>query len=85
MYNRYLAAANSEPLPPDDPPHPADSRPAGALTGLGRGLSDRLHNVKLDMDTVIVLALVWFLLADDGDGVDWEQLILIGVLLVLGI
>ena len=39
------------------------------------------------MDTIIVLVIVWFLLTgdDDGDGIDWEQLVLIGVLLLLGI
>ena len=58
-----------------------------AFSGLSRGLSGRLQNLRLDMDTIIVLVIVWFLLTgdDDGDGIDWEQLVLIGVLLLLGI
>ena len=43
------------------------------------------QNIRLDADTIIALVIVWFLLSDDGGEVDWEQLILIGVLLVLGI
>lgn len=73
MYNRYLAAA-------EDAPAEAPAQPAGLFGGL-RGL-------RLDRDTVIVLVIVWFLLSGDGDGdggVDWEQLALIGVLLLAGV
>ena len=71
MYNRYLAAA-------EDAPADAPAQPAGLFGGL-RGL-------RLDRDTVIVLVIVWFLLSGDGDGgVDWEQLVLIGVLLLAGV
>nr|WP_300185223.1 hypothetical protein [uncultured Agathobaculum sp.] len=86
MYNRYLAESSA-----DTPPQPEPScRPstsgqaAAALGGLTRGLSDRLQNLRLDTNTIIALVIVWFLLSDDGD-VDWEQLIFIGVLLVLGV
>ena len=54
------------------------------FTDLSRGLSGRLQNIKLDMDTIIVLVIVWFLLKD-GEEIDWEQLLLIGALLILGI
>ena len=92
MYNRYLAAADAD-APPlhNDPPHAAPrtegGRAAPPFSGLSRGLSGRLQNLKLDMDTIIVLGIVGFLLFgdDDGDGIDWEQLVLIGVLLLLGI
>lgn len=91
MYNRYLAAADAD-APPlhNDPPHAAPrtegGRVAPPFSGLSRGLSGRLQNLKLDMDTIIVLVIVWFLLSgDDDDGIDWEQLVLIGVLLLLGI
>ena len=92
MYNRYLAAADAD-APPlhNDPPHAAPrtdgGRAAPPFSWLSRGLSGRLQNLKLDMDTIIVLVIVWFLLSgdDDDDGIDWEQLILIGVLLLLGI
>lgn len=86
MYNRYLAESSA-----DTPPQPEPScRPstggqaAAALGGLTHGLSDRLQNLRLDTNTIIALVIVWFLLSDDGD-VDWEQLIFIGVLLVLGV
>lgn len=88
MYNRYLTeAAHSAPLhnePPPQPP-PQSGQTASVLADLSRGLSGRLQNIRLDADTIIALVIVWFLLSDDGGEVDWEQLILIGVLLVLGI
>ena len=89
MYNRYLAAA-AEDVPPghnDAPPHAAREPAAPIFFPPGRGLSGRLQNIRLDMDTIIVLVIVWCLLSDanEGDGIDWEQLILIGVLLLLGI
>lgn len=87
MYNRYLAAAAGDAPQHDRTPPHAPDEPAAAFSALGRSLSDRLQNLKLDMDTIIVLVIVWFLLSgdNDGDGIDWEQLILIGVLLLLGI
>ena len=89
MYNRYLAAA-AEDAPPvhnDAPPHAAGEPAAAVFSPPGRGLSGRLQNIRLDMDTIIVLVIVWFLLSDDneGDGNDWEQRIQIGELLLLGI
>ena len=96
MYNRYLAAAEADEAPPlhKEPPSgqtPADrsrsgasSQTASVFTDLSRGLSGRLQNIKLDMDTIIVLVIVWFLLKD-GEEIDWEQLLLIGALLILGI
>lgn len=87
MYNRYLTdAAASAPLHNEKaPPPPQSGSTVSALSELSRGLSGRLQNIRLDADTIIALVIVWFLLSDDGGEVDWEQLILIGVLLVLGI
>lgn len=88
MYNRYLTeTAHSAPLHTEPPPqHPPQSgQTTSVLAELSRGLSGRLQNIRLDADTIIALVIVWFLLSDDGGEVDWEQLILIGVLLVLGI
>nr|WP_297171351.1 hypothetical protein [uncultured Agathobaculum sp.] len=87
MYNRYLAAAAGDAPPHDRTPPRSPDESVAAFSALGRGLSGRLQNLKLDMDTIIVLVIVWFLLSgdNDGDGIDWEQLILIGVLLLLGI
>ena len=93
MYNRYLtAAAESEPIPhhipePDSTTYATD-HPSPA-SGLMHGLSARLQNIHLDQDTLLVLAIVWFLLSgseDTSDGsTDWEQLLLIGILVFLGI
>lgn len=91
MYNRYLteSAADAPPQPEPACRPPAGGQSAGgqaaaALGGLTRGLSDRLQNLRLDTNTVIALVIVWFLLSDGGD-VDWEQLVFIGVLLLLGV
>ena len=85
MYNHYLAAAQAD-VPPHTPPSapPPNSAAASALSGLTRGLAGRFQNLRLDADTIIVLALAWFLLKDEDD-VDWEQLLLTGALLLLGI
>ena len=80
MYNRYLAAAE----PPDEqtPPAAENGRAAPVLSLFGRGRA----GARLDVDTIIVLVIVWFLLTGDGeDTVDWEQILLIGALLLLGI
>lgn len=86
MYNRYLTEAAAEEPPQAEPVRhsPPGSQTAAALSGLTRGLSERLQHLRLDADTIIALVIVWFLLSDDGE-TDWEQLILIGVLLVLGV
>lgn len=93
MYNRYLtAAAESEPIPhhipePDDTTYTSGRHPSAY--GAGHSLSARLQNLHLDQDTLLVLAIVWFLLSGNEDtsdsGTDWEQLLLIGILLFLGI
>ncbi|HIY12241.1 MAG TPA: hypothetical protein H9842_01470 [Candidatus Agathobaculum merdipullorum] len=88
MYNRYLTeTAPNTPLHNETISHhpPQGEQTASVLAELSRGLSGRLQNIRLDADTIIALVIVWFLLSDDGGEVDWEQLILIGVLLVLGI
>lgn len=86
MYNRYLTEATAEAPPQAEPVRrpPPGGQTANALHELTRGLSDRLQHIRLDADTIIALVIVWFLLSDDGE-TDWEQLILIGVLLVLGV
>jgi len=47
-------------------------------------LTDRLGGAKLDADTLVAIAVIWFLLSD-GKAVDTDLLIIIGVLLLLGI
>lgn len=68
-----------------EPQHGAgDPETASVFSNITKTLSGRLHNIKLDMDTIIVLILVWFLLSD-GDSVDWDLLVMIGIMIILGI
>lgn len=87
MYNRYLNAApcTQPQAVPEPAPEKERSEPAGLFGGLGSGLSQRLSNFRLDADTLIVLAVIWFVLADNLDDCDTELLIAIGVLLILGL
>ena len=55
------------------------------FSGLGRTLNARLQGVRLDMDTMIALLIVWFLLMDDDGAVDWEQFLLTAALLLFGL
>ena len=73
MYNRYLAAAEADDAPPLHKEPPSGQAPA-----------DRSRGGASPQDTIIVLVIVWFLLKD-GEEIDWEQLLLIGALLILGI
>ncbi len=57
---------------------------AAALSELTRNISGKLQNIKFDMNTVIMLAIVWFLLSDNGE-VDWDQFLTIGILFILGL
>ena len=75
MYNRYLAAAEQTAPETSEPPQ------SSTFSGLGRTLNARLQGVRLDMDTMIALLIVWFLLMDDDGAVDWEQFLLTAALL----
>lgn len=80
MYNRYLTTAPDPPEPVHTPRQAAES--SGLLTSLGQ----KLGGLKLDADTLITLAVIWFVLQDDSqDGIEPELLLAIGVLLVLGL
>lgn len=98
MYNRYLNSAREEaahepdcaprpephPLHNEPPGGPPKARPAsGLLSGMGGALSKRLQNLHFDLDTLIVIVAIYFLIADSND-FDVELLILIGIMLVLG-
>lgn len=85
MYNRYLNTAPQAEPSPHVPPAHEKAEPAGLFGGLGAGLSQRLSNFRLDADTLIVLAVIWFVLSDNADELDNELLIAIGILLVLGL
>ncbi len=79
MYNRYLAAAEQTGRETSEPPQ------SSTFSGLGRTLNARLQGVRLDMDTMIALLIVWFLLMDDDGAVDWEQFLLTAALLLFGL
>ena len=82
MYNEYLQDAVPEPI--EQPPEhrtPAAGTSGGGLLQL---LADRLGGAKLDADTLVAIAVIWFLLSD-GKALDTDLLIIIGVLLLLGI
>jgi len=72
-----------QPQPPQYPPQNISQQTA-AISELTRNLSGKLQNIKFDMDTVIMLAVIWFLLSDNGE-VDWEQFLTIGILFILGL
>lgn len=100
MYNRYLASSAAAPQqqppvhtsPPAAEPEPPQQHAGGqtppgsasVFSGIPRLLTGRLQNIKLDMDTILVLVVVWFLLSD-GEDLDWDLLLMIGALLILGI
>ena len=64
MYNRYLAAAEQTAPETSEPPQ------SSTFSGLGRTLNARLQGVRLDMDTMIALLIVWFLLMTVGQAFD---------------
>lgn len=97
MYNRYLnkaqtesTAASSHAPQHDSPPVASHSdaqrntqKAGGILSGMGSALSDRLSNLHFDLDTIIVIGAIYFLLADSED-FDIELMVIIGVMLILG-
>ena len=89
MYNRYLSTQQTD-TPPDREPV---ERPAASATScdngatlavLSQSLSERLRNIHIDGDMLLTLAIVWFLLSDEGE-VDTDLLLLIGGMLLLGL
>ncbi len=72
-----------QPQPQSQPPQNISQQTA-AISELTRNLSGKLQNIKFDMDTVIMLAVIWVLLSDNGE-VDWEQVLTIGILFILGL
>ena len=55
------------------------------MSGLLGALTQRLSGFHIDADTLVVLAVVWFVLNDKDEEMDTELLIVLGVLLLLGI
>lgn len=93
MYNRYLTAAQQQ-RPPEPPAEtqPVFSgqeeplkEPAAQVSGCSVRSHSRLSGFRIDADTLVVLAVVWFVLNDKDEEMDTELLIVLGVLLLLGI
>ncbi|MBS5149429.1 MAG: hypothetical protein Q4A63_01185 [Butyricicoccus pullicaecorum] len=83
MYNEYLEDMDQTAISPNiSTPEKTTAAIHGG--GLGQLLSGKLGNLKLDMDTLIAFAVIWFLLSD-GNIVDTDLLIIIGILLLLGV
>lgn len=99
MYNRYIAGAWPEPGPPYSQPAeppvepafmdiPAEEPPSQPQRAKGFGGLKGLFgsNIKLpefDADTLLMLVLVYFLVADETENIS-DTLLIIGVLLLLG-
>ena len=90
MYNEYLqdagqpdASISSEDFTTEEP-RTAASGSSSSSGGLLQLLTDRLGGAKLDADTLVAIAVIWFLLSD-GKALDTDLLIIISVLLLLGI
>lgn len=86
---------NPPPPPPPscEPPEPPCGTPphgrppeggGGLFSGISEALTGRLQNLHFDLDTLIILIAVYFLIADSED-FDTDLLVLIGVLFVLGL
>lgn len=86
MYNEYLENVEQTTLPQNmNAPEEQKTTAAGTHSGgLGQLLSSKIGGIKLDMNTLIAIGVIWFLLSD-GTVVDTDLLIIIGVLLLLGI
>ena len=76
MYNQYLNEARAR-----EPEQPLAAPSAGLLDGLGR----RLGEFRLDADTLVLLAVLWFILREGEEEADTELLAALAVLLVVGL
>ncbi len=94
MYNRYINAEDFIPRPTptqDEPPNStadAESRrntqPAGGLSGLRALLGDRFKLPDLSQENLLLLAMVYLLVTDEGDK-PGDILLLIAALFLLGL
>ena len=87
MSNKHEKEQAAQAVPETEQTAPETSEPpqSSTFSGLGRTLNARLQGVRLDMDTMIALLIVWFLLMDDDGAVDWEQFLLTAALLLFGL
>lgn len=92
MYNRYINndfadffAPVEGAEPPDPPPvEYADVEPEPqAREGLLGGLMSHIKLPEFDAETIVLLVLVWFLVAEEGESIS-DTLLIVGVLLLMG-
>lgn len=81
MYNRYLQEAQ----PAEAESAAAHTEKAAPAGGLLSGLTQRIGNFRIDADTLIMLAVIWFVLSESGEDMEHELLIAIAVLMLLGV
>ncbi len=95
MYNQYIPSPPREEIHNErreeaaeamaqQHSHPHPPQAISAFSNLSQALGARLGSIKFDSDTLIAVAVIWFLLSD-GEDLDTELLLMIGILLVLGI
>lgn len=99
MYRRYFSQGRPglgawEPGQTEDPPRETDfqdvseeepkkAAEGGALGGLKGLFGGNIKLPEINADTILLLVLVYFLVADEGESVS-DTLLIIGVLLLLG-
>lgn len=98
MYNRYMnsggfedffkpveapAPPAAEPEVPVEPVEPTENKPKGLSSVLKNLTGGGLKLPEFDTDTLLLLVLVYFLVADDDSNLS-DTLLIIGILLLLG-
>ena len=96
MYNRYMNSGGFEdffkpveaPAPPpaaepEVPVEPTENKPKGLSSVLKNLTGGGLKLPEFDTDTLLLLVLVYFLVADDDSNLS-DTLLIIGILLLLG-
>lgn len=80
-----VEAMARQPAPPmSPPPPPPQQHPNSAFGCLSQALGSRFGTIKFDAETLIALVVVWFLI-NDGEDLDTELLLMVGILLILGV
>ena len=99
MYNRYMNSSGfedfskpvkapapppaAEPEVPVEPVEPTENKPKGLSSVLKNLTGGGLKLPEFDTDTLLLLVLVYFLVADDDSNLS-DTLLIIGILLLLG-
>lgn len=93
MYNRYLQEhTQHEPEPilqvdfdKDNCNNNKNDNINNSTGGILDSLTKRMGKVKLDTDTLILIAIIWFILKENEENeIDTELLVVLGILIFLG-